>query len=536
MGLAERGDSPDKSVCGLLLSDNPRLDRLSLRTPRRHGEVLVAPNADAWAAIARENSTLLSESQTQLVGASLSQWRRRTREAVFGTNDRLIVMAGHQPEFYHPGVWAKFVAAHRFAESVGGLAVNLVTDADTPKSMKIGVPSIRGRELIVRQIAALPARSGLAFEDLPAISRGELSRLETEVAEAAGGHIETSPWRQFIESIRAAQSNNFVEQFGDGIRAINQQFGLSLVTRRLSQIWGGTLLFDLVENAPCFAQVYNNALRQYRERYHVRGSTRPMPDLQVDANNCELPLWAFRSGERRRRVFLRRDSEGQHLTADNETIVSLSNWREQFAGAHTDGSLCNVWKIRPRALMLTIWARLMLADLFIHGIGGAKYDEISDVILKNYYRIDPPQFACVTATLHIGLPESDATPEELLRLQRVLRDMQANPYLFAKTEIGRELANRRREVTENSCLLRESRPRDRQARRQVYREIQSLNAELLERGGLDFESVRQQLAVCKKELDQNQIARGREYFVGLYPIDRLGALVDALPAPSAFRV
>ena len=40
------------------------------------------------------------------------------------------------------------------------------------------------------------------------------------------------------------------------------------------------------------------------------------------------------------------------------------------------------WELRPRALTLTIWARLLIADLFVHGIGGAKYDRISDTMRR----------------------------------------------------------------------------------------------------------------------------------------------------------
>ena len=36
-------------------------------------------------------------------------------------------------------------------------------------------------------------------------------------------------------------------------------------------------------------------------------------------------------------------------------------------------------KIRSRALITTLWARLVLGDLFLHGIGGAKYDQVTDL-------------------------------------------------------------------------------------------------------------------------------------------------------------
>ena len=37
--------------------------------------------------------------------------------------------------------------------------------------------------------------------------------------------------------------------------------------------------------------------------------------------------------------------------------------------------------------MLTLWARLLLCDLFIHGIGGAQYDRVTDLIVENYFGV-----------------------------------------------------------------------------------------------------------------------------------------------------
>ena len=50
------------------------------------------------------------------------------------------------------------------------------------------------------------------------------------------------------------------------------------------------------------------------------------------------------------------------------------------------------FKVRTRALTTTLFARLFLADLFIHGIGGAKYDELTDAILRRFYGFEPPRF------------------------------------------------------------------------------------------------------------------------------------------------
>ena len=40
----------------------------------------------------------------------------------------------------------------------------------------------------------------------------------------------------------------------------------------------------------------------------------------------------------------------------------------------------------------------MLSDLFIHGIGGAKYDELTDQIICRFFGFEPPGFVALSAT------------------------------------------------------------------------------------------------------------------------------------------
>jgi len=64
----------------------------------------------------------------------------------------------------------------------------------------------------------------------------------------------------------------------------------------------------------------------------------------------------------------------------------------------------------PRALTLTLFARLILGDFFIHGIGGGKYDEVTDQIIRDYFGIDPPAFQVVSGTLHLPFPKFPHSP------------------------------------------------------------------------------------------------------------------------------
>ena len=77
-----------------------------------------------------------------------------------------------------------------------------------------------------------------------------------------------------------------------------------------------------------------------------------------------------------------------------------------------------------------MWARLLVADLFIHGIGGAKYDRVTDDIIRRYFKIEPPGMACVSATLTLDVPAPEVTQEDLLTAERRLRDIRFKPHRY----------------------------------------------------------------------------------------------------------
>src|SRR5206468_3472944 len=55
----------------------------------------------------------------------------------------VLVMAGHQPELFHPGVWLKNFALCGLARGHAGAAVNLIVDNDALKSAALRVPCLR---------------------------------------------------------------------------------------------------------------------------------------------------------------------------------------------------------------------------------------------------------------------------------------------------------------------------------------------------------------------------------------------------------
>jgi len=517
----------------------PTLDFDKLRTPPSHGDTLVMPAPGRWLAAARENHESLAAAKTPLLDSTLGAWRRRTRERLVGRDDSLVFVTGHQPDFIHPGVWAKHAVAMRAARAALGVALNLVVDSDAPKRTALTVPMFDGGRLVLRPIPFAELRPGFTFEQIPRQNREAVERFRDAVRLAIGERYDDSQMPTYFEAALCADAGkDWVDQALSGRQAVERRLGVSIDDRRVSDAWCSPMLIDILVNAERFAECYNRALADYRARYRVRGSQRPIPDLHRDANVCEAPAWIYRADEPRRRLFVAPDGGDLRLFADRAEVGVLPE-RHLRSCSQLKAVLTDLadWRIRPRALTLTIWARLLLADLFIHGIGGAKYDRISDSIIADYYGLAPPHMACVSATLHLGLSHNPQAPDDMLRRRRELRDLRFNPQRYAcKGAGGDALLARRADAVRQAETLRRNRPGDRSARRAAFDRIRAINAELLAAMPDREPAFRARLAEAEDAAREALVATNREWFFGLYDRARLDGLLASLPREDEFRV
>jgi len=520
------------------------LDFARLQTPPRDGDVLVAPDPQAMAHWARANHTALRHTSAMLMGRPLAQWRRETRTALVGDDERLVIVLGHQPEFIHPGVWAKHVVAQRMARALDGVAINLVVDNDTPKQAALIVPTVKDGTVRRRSIPYAEVRPGYAFEQLRGLSRDEAMRFSTALRTAMGARLNGSQMPAFLAAISSAVAAGdsgaigLVEQSLAGRRAIERKFGIELEEHRVSSVAYSPLLVDIVQNAKRFRSSYNRALARYRRSERIRGVDRPMPDLMQRGGAVETPVWVYRRCERRRRLFVDPQRDQWRLLADQDEIGSVST-DDLSRGDRLRDRMAALggWQLRPRALTLTLWARLLLADLFIHGIGGAKYDRITDEIMVDYFGLEPPGMACVSATLWPDLPRTEVDEAAVRQRERVLRDVRCNPQRHVAAEGKQtELIVRREEAVRLAKLLAVNAPGDHRARRAAFRRIRECSASLLAARSDLVRKAEAGVEAARAALRQNEIARGRDYFFGLFDDRALNRLLDALPPELDFTV
>ncbi len=497
------------------------------------------PGPDAMARALLANRTHLDGLSLTLGGVDLRSYRQHVRRDLAGGTTGPVVGIGHQPEFIHPGVWAKNVVAHRLATAAGGEVIHLVVDSDAPRDAMLHVPVVCEGGLDLRSVRVTDVPAGTSYEDYPALHPAAVDRLRNELASATGVRFGKSLLPRFFEGVLGSRRPaGWVDQAVAGRKAIEQSFGVAVRDHRVSRVWLGPLLAEIICNAHRFAACYNWALADYRRRYRVRSPQRPIPDLIVDGPRCELPVWVQEASGRRQRAFVERCGNTVRLFAGEQELASWSAERMQcWQRIHDSLEDLKGWRFRPRALTLTLWARLCGCDLFIHGIGGAKYDRITDRLIEIYFGVTPPAMACVSATLWLDLPHDEVTAEDVRAAQQRLRSVRYNPqrHLPYEGELAR-LADARADAVERVSHLQRVDGSNGPARRQLFETIRDVSARMLDCRPEVLRDLENEVGRLRCARHETEIAQRRDYFFALYRPDELQELLDRLPAVQAFRI
>ena len=160
----------------------------------------------------------------------------------------------------------------------------------------------------------------------------------------------------------------------------------------------------------------------------------PVPDLAIDDGWLEAPFWIWdRADPRRRRLFARQRGDEIVLTDRAGTEYALALEPEgdvdRAAGQLAELASRGV-RLRTRALITTLFARLCLGDLFLHGIGGAKYDQVTDLLIERFFGVKAPCYMTLTATLRLPLAGANVSIDDARRIDHQIRELPYHPERF----------------------------------------------------------------------------------------------------------
>jgi hypothetical protein len=186
-------------------------------------------------------------------------------------------------------------------------------------------------------------------------------------------------------------------------------------------------------------------------------------------------------------------------------------------------------RFRTRALTTTLFARVVLGDLFVHGIGGAKYDEMTDRIIARFFGLVPPPFLMATATLRLPLGgPSSAEANSVGRLRHALRDVQFNPDRHG--DLPAELSARKNELvsaqhaSETTGLSRRERRARRTDNRRRYLAFRALRHEWSDFADARRSSLQSELEAAERDAAARSVLGSREYAACLFPEATLAEL------------
>ena len=372
------------------------------KAPDQDEAMLLWPRSSALMEQSRRNAALLSAAQSPIQGLPLHELRTAQRRFVGHALDEAPLLAtGHQTELAHPGVWAKDVVIDGLARRLSGRAVHFAVDTDAPKHLHLRWPghsaAITDDEMMNRA-----AWSALLAGPTPA-RVNELESALLRAAEAWGFAPSTAPFFQALRA-RAMHESNLPMALVAATQAVNQTLGLSHDMMPTSPLWQcepyALFLHHALARADELAARYNAALEAYRRQEQIRDPGRPMPDLAVEEDRIEAPFWLddLTTGARRRLWLTRKGDRWASPELDLELDPRAP--AEQAAGRMLSALRSSGRRVAPRALMLTLYFRIMLADQFVHGIGGGRYDQVTDRIIESWLGIEAPAFSVATSTLY----------------------------------------------------------------------------------------------------------------------------------------
>ncbi len=526
-----------------------------LRAPAQDGGILAAPPLADAANLLLANRERLASWDHDFQGRSSHRLRRMVRGQVlaearaFAVRLELdapepadpaapLVVTGHQPELFHPGVWIKNFALQAIAREVGGSSLNLIVDNDTPKSASIRVPTVTGGRLRSIPVEFDDWAGEAPYEDLAVRDEERFASFPDRVAEVLGDQVADPLIQDFWP--RALASSRRTDRIGyrfaaarHGVEASwgirNAEVPLGLACETEGFLW---FACHLLAHLPRFQQVHNEALDRHRRAHGIRSRHHPVPALSQEGDWREAPFWAWRaSNPRRRPLFARQLDRSMQLRIGGETEVlaeiPLSPDRDACCAVEELQRLPSLGvRLRTRALTTTMFARFLLADLFVHGIGGAKYDELGDAVALGFFGVEPPPFLTLSMTLRLGLGVTEATEDRRREVVREIRDLAFNP----DRHLAGPLDEATREWVETK-LQAIAAPQTTRARRlDRLRTIRECNAALQPLTSAALEARQAERMRLDAGLLHNTLARGREFAAPLHSRERFrGAVADALP-------
>ena len=178
-----------------------------------------------------------------------------------------------------------------------------------------------------------------------------------------------------------------------------------------------------------------------------------------------------------------------------------------------------------------MFARLLLADLFIHGIGGAKYDHVTDAISLRFFGVLPPAYMTLSGTLRLPTGAEQVDPD---RRGAIIQERRQLRYHAERVVDWMNIPPESRDEVQDMIDRKQSSirmPKTKKNARARHEAIARANAALQPWLESQHQSLRQESIDYQRRIRANRVLQSREYAYCLFSQDRLKHFLLDFPAP-----
>ena len=450
-----------------LAADESSLKYRRIRAPKNHGEVLHLPNSSNWQEMWNANLRLPLD-DADFHTDSLSEIRRLGRQELTALaikytrlyrdilldqrDDSKIVMSGHQPALFHPGVWYKNFALHKLGEQLSCLPINLVVDNDVAAITHVNVPIVEDSSAYLKPVRFDENGAAIPFENRPIINtkqfEGFAEAITKTISPIVANPIINRLWPYVVQNI----DSNLGLAIAKGRHRLEQDIGIQTLELPLSTLAETSAFqafaWEIISRHEQLHQVYNSTIQTYRQIHKIKNRAQPVPELTIRDGWFETPFWVWTAADpMRKSLFVRRRNDKLELNdlANLQVTLSAQATADRL-GEQIRRNLC----LRPKALMTTMFSRMIASDLFIHGIGGSKYDQLTDEIARLFFKLQLPEYLTISGTFLIQDQIQPITKNQLSATRDEIRQLYYHPEKFveAPNKASDHWANQKREWIE----------------------------------------------------------------------------------------
>jgi hypothetical protein len=279
-----------------------------------------------------------------------------------GITEEIKIGVCHQPYFFNPGISLKFIFLELLPK-----AQKRIIFLDTDKvNICAKVPSFEGSAETFKFID-----SEDVLYDFITINDIDLNRFfrnyELFLNKSFSYNIDDiiSPFLTYRDIFLKNKNKRFLKEIlaESFLEFYNIKMSDLIKNKKYSEFFQ-----KIYKESDSFRDIFNKTIDEFRKTFRFRYKNYPFPKL----DEGELPFWIIHEGKRSR--CFKKDMG----KSNPETVI-----------------------IFPRAVTLTIFLRLYILDLFIHGIGGGNYEWIQDRIIERFFDKIPPPYSVISGTFFL---------------------------------------------------------------------------------------------------------------------------------------